>query len=113
MATATRKVKFYISFVTEMPASVQFDVFDEIEFEGERLVVRSVEESGGWSGHPDALAAELVVRLTEHSGPFEKLRRAAVEAPAAEPVPGGAGAAAGDLRARAAEREDVSREGAA
>ena len=113
MATAaTRKVKFYIQLVTGMPASVQFEVGDEIEFEGEPLVVRAVERAGAWSGHPDALAAELVVRLTKHGDRFEDLRRAVVEAPAAEPPSGGAGVAAGD-RARAAEREDVSQEGAA
>jgi hypothetical protein len=79
MATATRKVKFYIEFVTGMPEHVQFKVSDEIEFEGEPLVVRAVERAGAYSGHPDALAADLVVRLTKHAGPFEKMRRALAE----------------------------------
>ena len=113
MATATRKVKFDAEFVTGMPESVQLEVGDEIVFEGERLVVRAVERAGAWSGHPDALAADLAVRLTKHGGRFEKLHRAAIYAPAAEPGPGGAGFAAGNRRARAAEREDVSQEGAA
>jgi hypothetical protein len=114
MATAaTRRVKFYIAFVTGMPASVQFEVGDEIEFEGEPLVVRAVEPAGAWSGHPDALAADLVVRLTKHAGRFEKLHRAAVYAPADEPASGGAGGVVGNRGARAVEREDVSGEGAA
>ena len=72
--TATRKVKFYIELV--VPTSVQFEVGDVIEFEGEQLVVRSVERAGLWSGRPDAGYADLVVRLTEHCGRFESLRDA-------------------------------------
>jgi hypothetical protein len=71
MATATRKVKFYIELV--MPTSEQFELGDEIEFEGEPLVVRAVERVNAYGGHPDALAAELVVRLS-NQGRFSELR---------------------------------------
>ncbi len=107
MATATRKVKFYVELV--VPTSEQFELGDEIVFEGERLAVRAVERAGAWSGHPDSLAAELVVRLTKHAGRFEKRHRRFDEAWAAERASGGAG----NRGARAAEREDVSQEGAA
>jgi hypothetical protein len=114
MATAaTRKVKFYIELVTGMPASVEFELGDVIEFEGEPLVVRAVERADAYSGHPDALAAELVVRLTKDSGRFEKLRRPVDEAWAAEVAAGTADIAARNRGVRTAEREDVSQEGAA
>jgi hypothetical protein len=108
---ATRKVKFYIELV--IPTSVQFELGDLIEFEGETLVVRSVEPAGAWSGHPDALAAELVVRLTPHSGRFEKLRRQVDEAWATKVAAGTADIAARNQKARTGGRQAVPREGAA
>ena len=73
--TATRRVKFYVELVIDVSKQHEFEVGDGIVFEHEPLVVRSVEKSGGWSGHPDSLAADLVVRLTER-GRFESLRDA-------------------------------------
>lgn len=86
----TRKVKFYLELVEMLPDDVLFENGDVIEFEGHDLVVRTVEKVGAWTGHKDALRADLVVRLTPFGKTFAELRqkvrveRLDVAAPAAD-----------------------------